>query len=399
LQLRATQEQVVKQERLRALGMMAGGIAHDFNNALTMVLGYSELLLPYVQEHAPAKELGYLHHVISAAQDATHVVSRLRDFYRPAGGNEIRLAVDLNEIVQQAVSLTLPRWSSKSLADGVQIEVVTDLQTVPMISAHAPELREVLTNLIFNAVDAMPAGGVITISTSIADDLVRLAVSDTGIGMTEEERCRCLEPFFTTKGERGTGLGLSVVYGIIQRHGGVIDVLSEKNSGTTFDIRLPQASAAEMISTSPVESVDRGLRIMVVDDQEIICELIAEYLRNDGHMVTMAANGRDALEKFSAGGIDLVITDQSMPEMNGTQLAVGLKERAPAVPVVLLTGFGEEMQALGELPEGVDLVIGKPVSAAELRRAIFNAMGTVRGVASSTPSRSPALFIEVVAAS
>jgi signal transduction histidine kinase len=399
LQLRATQEQVVKQERLRALGMMAGGIAHDFNNALTMVLGYSELLLPYVQVHAPAKELGYLHHVISAAQDATHVVSRLRDFYRPASGNEIRLAVDLNEIVQQAVSLTLPRWSSKSMAEGVQIEVLTDLQTVPMISAHAPELREVLTNLIFNAVDAMPGGGVITISTAMADELVRLTVSDTGIGMSEEERCRCLEPFFTTKGERGTGLGLSVVYGIIQRHGGILDVISVKNSGTTFDIRLPQASASEIISTSPTERIDRGLRIMVVDDQEIICELIAEYLRNDGHQVTMSANGRQALERFSTSDIDLVITDQSMPEMNGTQLAATLKQRAPGIPVVLLTGFGEEMQALGELPEGVDLVIGKPVSAAELRRAIFNAMGTARAASGSISGRSATPFVEVVAAS
>ena len=199
-QLRATQEHIVKQERLRALGMMAGGIAHDFNNALTMVLGYSELLLPYVQAKAPARELGYLHHVISAAQDATHVVARLRDFYRPAT-DEIRLAVDLNDIVQQAVSLTLPRWSSKSLADGVQIDMRTQLNEVPLISAHAPELREVLTNLIFNAVDAMPSGGTISIATSYEGEKVRLAVGDTGIGMTEEERQLCLEPFFTTKGE------------------------------------------------------------------------------------------------------------------------------------------------------------------------------------------------------
>ncbi len=373
-QLQATQEHIVKQERLRALGMMAGGIAHDFNNALTMVLGYSELLLPYLQAHAPPRELGYMHHVISAAQDATHVVSRLRDFYRPASGNEIRVAVDLNEIVQQAVSLTLPRWSSKSLAEGVQIDMVTQLGEVPPISAHAAELREVLTNLIFNAVDAMPSGGAITISTSILDDLVKLDVSDTGIGMTEEEMQLCLEPFYTTKGERGTGLGLAVVYGIIQRHGGVIEITSAKNQGTSFSIQLPLASTSEMVSPSPVEQVDRALRILVVDDQEIICELIAEYLRADGHEVTGVANGREALERFSTEQYDLVVTDQSMPEMNGTQLATALKSQWPGIPVVLLTGFGEEMQATGEVPESVDLIIGKPVTAAELRRAIFNAM-------------------------
>jgi len=371
-QLRATQEHVVRQERLSALGMMASGIAHDFNNALTMVLGYSELLLPYIQQHAPEREMGYLHHVISAAQDATHVVSRLRDFYRPASGNEIRIAVDLNEIVQQAVSMTAPKWSSKSLAQGVQIEIATELREVPLISAHAVELREVLTNLIFNAVDAMPSGGAISISTAAEENCVSLCVADTGLGMTEEELQRCLEPFFTTKGERGTGLGLAVVYGIIQRHGGTIDIESKKLNGTAFTIRLPLALHPQIVTPAPSERLDRVLRILVVDDQEIICELIGEHLRADGHEALSVTSGREAIEQFTTRRFDLVITDHSMPEMNGTQLAIALKNLGSDVPVILLTGFGEEMQALGELPEGVDLVLGKPVSAVDLRRAVFS---------------------------
>ncbi len=372
-QLRATQEHVVKQERLRALGMMASGIAHDFNNALTMVLGYSELLLPYLQKHAPARELGYLHHTISAAQDAAHVVGRLRDFYRPPGGKEIRVAVDLNEVVRQAISLTSPRWSSESLAGGVHIEVKTDLSDVPPISGHAAELREVLTNLIFNSVDAMPRGGCITVATRREGDLVTLAVTDTGSGMTEEELQMCLEPFFTTKGESGTGLGLAVVYGIVQRHGGTIEISSVKHEGTTFSIQVPPAFGVDRADVAPAERVDRTLRALVVDDQEIICELLAEHLRADGHEVTQATNGRQALEHFADAEFDLVITDQSMPEMNGTQLAAALKERRPSVPVILLTGFGEEMQAQGKQPGGVDLVLAKPVSAAELRQAVFTA--------------------------
>ncbi len=158
-QLRETQESVVKQERLSALGMMAGGIAHDFNNALTMMLGYGELLLPYLEKDAPPRELGFLRHVIGAAQDATHVVSRLRDFYRPITNDEIRVAVDLNELIDAAVSLTAPKWKGRSRADGVQIAVETDLHEVPPVAGNAAELREVLTNLIFNAVDAMPGGG------------------------------------------------------------------------------------------------------------------------------------------------------------------------------------------------------------------------------------------------
>ncbi|RYD79108.1 MAG: response regulator, partial [Verrucomicrobiaceae bacterium] len=370
LQLRSAQEQVIRQERLRALGMMAGGIAHDFNNALTMVLGYGERLLPYLQLNASTKEISYLGNIISAAQDATHVVSRLRDFYRPASNHEVRATVDLGAIVEQAVSLTSPKWSSKSLADGVQIEVVMDLLAVPPVLANAAELREVLTNLIFNSVDAMPAGGTICVSTREVESGVLVTVRDTGIGMTEEERERCLEPFFTTKGEWGTGLGLAVVYGIIQRHEGRIEIESQKGVGTAFSFWMPEATASEVILEPVVEKLDRSLRVLVVDDQEIICELISEYLRDDGHTTTIALNGMQALEAFSQEAFDLIITDQSMPGMSGVQLAQAIKAKSPNLPVILLTGFGEEMQAKGQHPDGINLVIGKPVSSTELRRVI-----------------------------
>jgi signal transduction histidine kinase len=373
-ELRSTQEQVVKQERLRALGMMAGGIAHDFNNALTMMLGYGELLLPWLQEHGSPREQAYLNHIVSAAQDATHVVSRLRDFYRPAENNEIRNPVDLNEIAAQAVSLTAPKWRGRSLAEGVQIEVQTDLRDIPFVAANAAELREVLTNLIFNAVDAMPVGGLVTIGTMPLHEGVALTVTDTGIGMTESERERCLEPFFTTKGERGTGLGLSVVYGIIQRHGGTIEIVSEKGVGTTFAIHLPETTAETKPAVPITQRLDRTLRVLIVDDQEIICELIAEHLGSDGHTTTSAANGHEALELFRTGCFDLVITDQSMPMMSGVQLGSAIKALSPETPVVLLTGFGDEMLAIGGQPTGVDLVLGKPVSHADLRRAIYEAM-------------------------
>jgi len=380
--LRSTQEQVVKQERLRALGMMAGGIAHDFNNALTMMLGYGELLLPWLQQHGSPREQAYLNHIVAAAQDATHVVSRLSQFYRPAENNEIRVPVDLNEIAAQIISLTAPKWKGRSQAEGVQIEVQTELRDIPLVAANAAELREVMTNLIFNAVDAMPAGGLVTIGTTQLDDGVALTVTDTGTGMSESERERCLEPFFTTKGERGTGLGLAVVYGIIQRHGGTIEIASEKGVGTTFAIHLP-ATTAEREAAKPVtQRLDRTLRVLVVDDQEIICELIAEHLASDGHTTASAADGHEALELFRDGLFDLVITDQSMPMMNGVQLGAAIKAISPETPVVLLTGFGDEMLAMGGHPPGVDLVLGKPVSHANLRRAIFQAMEKAEPLAS-----------------
>lgn len=373
-ELGSTQQQIVKQERLRALGMMAGGIAHDFNNALTMMLGYAELLLPWLQQHATNREQVYLNHIIGAAQDAAHVVSRLREFYRPAENNEIRVAVDLSEMAQAAVALTAPKWKGRSRADGVQIEVVTELSTVPPVAGNGAELREVLTNLIFNAVDAMPAGGRITVGTASDENGVSLSVGDTGCGMSEAELARCLEPFFTTKGEGGTGLGLSVVYGIIQRHKGTIDIKSEKGVGTTFCIRLPATAPLLPVSQPSAQRVETALRILVVDDQEIICELIAEYLKADGHEVVTAVDGNDALTLFGRERFDLVITDQSMPGMNGVQLAAAVKERATGTRVILLTGFGDEMSGPGHRPREIDLVLGKPVSAADLRQAVFCAL-------------------------
>jgi len=372
-QLRNTQAAVIKQERLRALGMMAGGIAHDFNNALTMMLGYGELLVPYLRQTAPERERSYLAHMISAAEDARHIVGRLREFYRPAGSEDVRTPVDLPAVVEHAVTLTTPRWKGGSQASGVHINVVTDLRPVPPVAGSAAELREMLTNFIFNSVDAMPQGGTISVGTRMQGEQVCVTVTDTGIGMTADERSRCLEPFFTTKGERGTGLGLAVVYGIVQRHGGNIEIISEKGRGTTFVVFFPPTSTVAMPTPEQTEEVSEALKILVADDQEIICELIAEYLRGDGHEVAMAYDGNDALEKFRAGDFDLLLTDQSMPGLNGSQLGVMVKSERPETPVILLTGFGDEMQASGQLPDGVDIVVSKPVSHADLRRALSRA--------------------------
>jgi signal transduction histidine kinase/ActR/RegA family two-component response regulator len=381
-ELQSTQEQVVKQERLRALGMMAGGIAHDFNNALTMMLGYGELLHPWIENHGTKREITYLDHMVSAARDASHVVSRLREFYRPAEDNEIRLPVDLNDVVERVISLTSPKWKNKSRADGVQIEIVSQLGKVSPVAGNAAELREVLTNLVFNAVDAMPKGGTITVATRAHDDGTLVTVRDTGIGMTPAERERCLEPFFTTKGEHGTGLGLAVVYGIVQRHKGRIEITSEKNVGTTFSLFFPATTIEATVVAPQVVQLDRVLRVLVVDDQEVICELLAEYLHSDGHSTGCAHRGDEALAQFLTNNFDVVITDQSMPGMSGVQLAVALKKIAPEVPVILLTGFGDEMMAMGGSPPEVDVVLGKPTSHADLRQALFQAFANNKPLAS-----------------
>lgn len=370
--LKTAQTSLVAQERLRALGQMASGIAHDFNNALAPVLGYSEQLLMDPRKlDDREKLLKRLNLIHLSAKDATKVVGRLREFARPKDDEAVLAPVALDELARTAIELTRPRWKGVSEAKGIEIQIRTRFDDVPKVAANTSEIREVLTNLIFNAIDAMPKGGTLTLATALEDGRVVLEVHDTGTGMTEEQCRRCLEPFFTTKGEHGTGLGLAMVYGIVQRHHGTLDIESEVGVGTAFRIRFPVASGAEKSlddTTAPV--VVHRLRVLVVDDEEVNRDVVGEYLRGDGHDVETAASGEDALARISAGGIDVVFTDRAMPGMSGDQVALGAKQHDASIGVILLTGFGELMEAAGEIPDGVDVVLTKPVSIAPLRRAL-----------------------------
>ncbi len=384
--LEATHQQIVQQERLHALGEMASGIAHDFNNALSSIMGYSELLL-MTPEGLDDRErvTGDLQTINTAAKDAAKVVSRLREFYRRRDEGEIFLPVSLKQLVEQAVSLTQPRWKDQAQARGITINIETDFQKVPLVSGNEADLREALTNLIFNAVDAMPDGGTITVRTHAEGECVVLEFSDTGTGMTEEVRRRCLEPFFTTKGERGTGLGLAMVYGIIQRHEGTIAIQSELGRGTTFIIRLPvqmepKAEGRKQETATPV----RALRVLVVEDEPLTLKVLSEYLVGDGHTVETATTGREGVERFQAGRFDLVMTDMAMPGMSGDHLAHLIKQAAPHTPVMLVTGFGESMNAAGERPEGVDLIVNKPVTLTALRQAVAKVMAERRSLQEET---------------
>ena len=371
-ELKATQQQAIQQERLRAIGQMASGIAHDFNNTLTPILGFSDLLLekPGILENTEQarKFIGFLR---TSAQDAANVVARLRQFYRPLDKDEEFPVIDLNSVITQSISLTEPKWRRQAQADGITIQVESKLQPIPPIAGDESGLREVLTNLIFNAVDAMPAGGTITLETESDAEHVIIRVRDTGSGMTEAVRQRCLEPFFSTKGERGTGLGLSMVYGIIERHRGKIDVESTPGEGATFVIRLPIAHPATAKVTASFKTKSRSaLKVLVVDDESRVREVITAYLRAEGHAVTTATSGREGIEQFRAQPFDMVVTDRAMPEMSGDQMASIIKRLRPDVPVVLLTGFGALIEVTGSQSKDVDVVLSKPVTLDALRKTI-----------------------------
>jgi signal transduction histidine kinase len=375
-ELRATQQQVVQKERLSALGAMVTGIAHDFNNSLALILGYGELLQQECRRIGTSSSMtDYAQTIISASLDAAETVNRMREFHRPLEADETRAPVLLGELIEQAITFTRPRWESQSRARGFPIEVQTEFAATSPISGHPAELREMLTNLIFNAVDAMPQGGTITLSTreDAAGGEVVLQVADTGTGMSEETRRRCLEPFFTTKGERGSGLGLAMVYGTVERHGGSLEIESSLGRGTRFIFRFPAAAAGVAVPEQMPGEATRPLRILVVDDQPVLCEVIAESFARDWHTVVTACNGREALQKFEAEHFDIVVTDKAMPELNGDQLAAAVKARSPATGVIMLTGFTEAAELDGD-SEFIDAVLTKPATTAELREVIGKVM-------------------------
>ncbi|MCX7915510.1 MAG: ATP-binding protein, partial [Verrucomicrobiae bacterium] len=362
-ELRRTQQQLVQQERLRALEQMASGVAHDFNNALAKIIGFNELLLAWPENLADKDKVKkFLQMSTAAARDAVQIVNRLREFYRHRKTTDVYQAVDLHQVIEQAIVLTQPRWKDQMLAAGVTIRIELDLQEVPAVHGSATDLREALINVLFNAVDALPHGGVITVGTRHHGDVVELFVRDNGVGMTEEVRQRCLEPFFSTKDKRGTGLGLAIVYGVVHRHGGTIEIESAPEQGTTVRIRLPTQTgiAAPLPPTYDVPP----LRVLVVEDDPVVLDLEAQFLRHDRHHVETATTGRVAWEKFQQHRFDLVIADRALPEWTGDQLAAAVKRTRPDVGVVIVTGFADGRET------AADVVLAKPITHESLRQAV-----------------------------
>jgi PAS domain S-box-containing protein len=386
--LRQSQQAVLQHERLRALGEMASGIAHDINNAISPISLYTQLLLDTEpQLSATARES--LETIDRAIVDVAATVARMREFYRPREPNLTLTSTSLNNLARQVLHLTRARWSDMPQERGAVIETVTDLAAdLPPIAAAENEIREALTNLIFNAVDAMPDGGTLTIRTwnsppGAADHdggplpgHVHIEVKDTGRGMDEETRRRCLEPFFTTKGERGTGLGLAMVYGIVQRHSADIEIESTPGQGTA--VRMSFASASEVLGTDQpgiALALPGPSRILLVDDDPLLLKSLRDTLEKYGHQVTTAGSGQTGIETFREAlartePFDLVITDLGMPYVDGRQVARAVKQMS-STPVLMLTGWGQRMADEGDIPDHVDRVLSKPPRLRELNAALM----------------------------
>jgi nitrogen-specific signal transduction histidine kinase/CheY-like chemotaxis protein len=359
-------ERLGETEKLRALGELASGVAHDFNNLLGAILGRAQLLRRRALEKDVDHDLAVIE---KAAQDGRETVRRIQEFSRTRRDKKFE-AVDLAEIVADALEITKTRWKDDALSRKIQIKPSFERVEVPPILGNASELREVFTNLILNAVDAMPQGGKLTFTCAREGERVVARVTDTGVGMTDEIRTHLFDPFFTTKGARGMGLGMSVVYGIVTRHEGRVEVTTSLGRGTTFVVDFPVAP----VQALPVAGGDgaalpqllRPGRILVVDDEPEVAAVVKDVLIAAGHAVDTAISGHDALKMIELSAYDLVFTDLGMPDMSGWEVAEKINEAKAGIPVALVTGWGTSLDEADARRRGVEAVVHKPFEIDEL---------------------------------
>jgi nitrogen-specific signal transduction histidine kinase/CheY-like chemotaxis protein len=383
-ELVASHHQVVQLERLRAFREMAGEVAHDFNNTLSGILARAQLLLADVQDPDVRRSLRMIEQV---ALEGAWVVRRFQDFSRTRPSRPFQ-PVELNQLVEEIANSARSRWSQQLAARGITGEVKAETSAVPSVSGDLAELRQVLTSIALNALDAMPEGGNLTFRTGRDRGRVFCQVADTGVGMTEQIRLHIFDPFFTTKREKGKGFGLSGAYSIVDRHGGEISVQSEPGKGAVFTVWLPLPSeAAEPLPTAgrsptatiapvapPAPKPAPGAKILVVDDAEEVREVLRELLSRHGFTVVTCPDGESGLVELESRTFDLAMVDLGLPGISGLEVANRLKSRWPATQVALMTGYGDRMGPEDAQARGVDFVLSKPFSLDQLRSVVDHAI-------------------------
>ncbi len=365
-ELREAQTQLVQSAKLNALGEMAGGVAHDFNNILAAILGRTQLLLQAADDPEVRRQLCVIE---QAALDGAHTVRRVQEFTRVRQDEHFE-TLDVNQVLLGVLELTRPVWEAGAKRRGVVVDVHLELHATQPTPGNASELREVFTNLVLNAVDAMPTGGDLWVRSENGSGVILVEVRDTGVGMTPQVAARIFDPFFTTKETKGTGLGLSVAYGIVSRHKGTIVVESDPGSCTVFTLTLPVG-----VVETPEKALDDALplsrlNILVVDDEEPVLQVMADLLIAMGHTVTTALGGPMGVELLDKHCYDVVFSDLGMPEVNGWDLALAAKTRHPNTAVVLVSGWGFQLEEETVTQRGVDLVLAKPFSWDDIERAL-----------------------------
>lgn len=353
------QQQLIQSERINVLGRMASGVAHKFNNVLAVIMGRTELMLANqtIGEDI-RKELRIIQKV---AEDGTEAIRRLQEFTRVAKQKEfVKLNVD--DIVQEALSMTEPSWKDQTEYYGVKVNVVPNLNSQAIILGNSTDLKEAFAKIIFNAVDAMPYGGTLSVETYTENGCAYIKISDTGAGIEPETLEKIFEPFFTTKGSGHSGLGLSIAYGIINKYDGGIDVKSTPEKGTTFTVVFDIYDGVLSEDEKPLPSSDQSVKakILAIDDDVMIREILSNILIHLEHEVTAVADGTEGIRLYQSGNYDIVFTDLGMPGISGWEVAHKVKEIDPNAVIVMITGWSSELNEDELKDKNVDFIVDKP---------------------------------------
>ncbi|HEY6118652.1 MAG TPA: ATP-binding protein [Pyrinomonadaceae bacterium] len=360
-------EQAVHAEKMAALGELSFGVAHNVNNTLTGILGRAQLLM---RTQDAEKISSGIEMIIKSAEDGAQIIRRIQDFARRQPSREFQ-TVSVAELMKDVCEMSRPRWEARE--NGPQIRVALFADCTSSVMGDPVELREVLVNMIYNAIDAMPGGGEIRMSAQDLEGRVVLSITDNGTGMSQEVKSRLFDPFFTTKGRAGTGMGLAVSFGIIRRHNGAIEVESEPGRGTTFRISLPIASAGPASITTSFFNLDSPtsadtVRVMVVDDEPAVRDVLREALEAEGCEVLVADSGEKALSIYDMrkGNLDVIFTDIGMPEMSGWELAREIRKRSETIPLAIVSGWADAIGRDERQAIKADWVVSKPFDIAAI---------------------------------
>ena len=371
------EEALIQSEKLKSLGILTAGISHEFNNLLAVILGSAELLNAGFEDDQELKN--GLSAIIKASYDGAEIVKGLLSYVKSQGKDISEfIFFDIRPLLIEAINFTTLRWKNMAQAKGIDYKIDREgMREIPEVLCNTTELREVFTNIINNALDAMPDGGRLSFSTSSNEDTVFICISDTGIGMSEDVKKNIFDPFFTTRRPLGTGLGLSISYGIITRHGGKIEVESEDGKGTTFNLSLPirKDVVQKVVPPEPDRrAVVRKLRILVVDDNVEVCEIMYGVLARGGHDVKTVDDGVEAIALAGKEEYDLVLCDLLMPKIHGYDVIKAIKRLDKIPKIGIMTGWNEKLKPMGEDCK-VDFILKKPFKHAELAKHINELFG------------------------
>ena len=377
VKLRKSQQEIVQKERLNVYEQVIKGVVHDFGEALTPMQCTIDILLSNPDKMQDRAEMSqHLQTMSDAVTNASKSLKNLAGIYLAHPERSFG-PVDVNRVIERTISFLGPRLKTETEFRGVKIDIHHDFRSVPPVIGDESDIQDVITNLTINAIEAMPIGGTIGISTNTDQTFVTIEVRDTGKGMTEEVRKRCLEPFFTTKEVAGTGMGLTIANSIVYRHKGSLSIQTGPGRGTRVSVKLPvwREVSNEKETARTDQSGGRHLSVLLVDDEALTLKVLTDSLSFLGYSVIPATNGQDALFKLRAERFDVVIVDKAMPGMDGVDLANAVKEFSADTPVIMLSGYADVMREEDGVPGSVDFLLSKPITMDDLNKALTQVVG------------------------